>query len=86
MRLTPKQAAERAGVSPKLIYRWCKKGRLAHYRLGSERSRGRIQIDPADLDRLIEECRQERHWREGTGATSPASSKPPVRLRHLRLS
>jgi excisionase family DNA binding protein len=61
VRLTPKQAAERAGVSPNLIYLWCKEGRLAHYHLGSEGTRGRILIDPADLDRLMEEYRQERH-------------------------
>lgn len=61
VRLTPKQAAERAGVSSNLIYLGCKEGRLALYRLGSEGSRGRILIDPADLDRLMEACRQERH-------------------------
>ena len=61
MRLTPKQAAERAGVSTSLIYTWCAEQRLAHYRIGAEGKRGRILIDPADLDRLIAECRQERH-------------------------
>jgi len=61
VKLTPKQAAQRAGVSPSLIYAWCHEGRLAHYRLGCEGARGRILIDPSDLDRLVEECRQERH-------------------------
>lgn len=60
-RLTPKQAAERAGVSPSLVYTWCAEGRLAHYRLGAEGRRGRIMIDPTDLERLMAECRKERH-------------------------
>jgi excisionase family DNA binding protein len=59
--LSPKQAAERAGVSPSLIYTWCAEGRLAHFRLGAEGRRGRIRIDPADLDVLIAACRKERH-------------------------
>jgi predicted site-specific integrase-resolvase len=29
VKLNPKQAAERAGVSLSLIYLWCKEGRLA---------------------------------------------------------
>jgi excisionase family DNA binding protein len=86
VKLTPKQAAERAGVSRRQIYVWCDERRLAHYRLGSKGSRGRIQIDPADLDRLIEECRQERHGQENVRAAPLAPAKPAMRLRHVRLS
>lgn len=61
MKLTPKQAAEHEGVSTSLIYRWCDEGRLPHYRLGAEGRRGRILIDPDDLDVFMRGCRQERH-------------------------
>jgi excisionase family DNA binding protein len=61
MKLTPRQAAERAKVSPSLIYQWIKERRLACYRMGAMGKRGRILIDSADLDKLIHECRQERH-------------------------
>jgi excisionase family DNA binding protein len=60
-RLTPKQAAERAGVSTSLIYVLCQERRLAHYRIGTDGKRGRILIDPADLDRFMEQCRRDRH-------------------------
>lgn len=59
--LTPKQAAERAGVSVSLVYAWCDEQRLAHYRVGREGKRGRIRIDPADLDAFMRTLRQEQH-------------------------
>jgi excisionase family DNA binding protein len=52
-KLTPKDAAARAGVSPQLIYRWCAERRLPHYRCGGRGRRGRILIDPADLDAFL---------------------------------
>jgi excisionase family DNA binding protein len=52
--LTVKQAAEQKGLSQQLIYLWCEEQRLAHYRLGGRGRRGRILIDPADLDAFIE--------------------------------
>jgi excisionase family DNA binding protein len=52
-KLTPKRAAERAGVSPQLIYKWCEERRLPHYRLGGRGRRGRIVIDPLDLDAFL---------------------------------
>jgi excisionase family DNA binding protein len=54
MKLTPRQAAERIGVSPQLIYRWCEERRLPHFRCGGRGRRGRILIDPADLDAFLE--------------------------------
>lgn len=59
--LTPAEAAKRAKVSRSMIYTWCAEKRLAHYRFGAEGRRGRIVIDPDDLDKLIAECRKERH-------------------------
>ena len=47
------QAAERAGVSEKLVYRWCAGHRLPHFRCGARGRRGRILIDPADLDAFM---------------------------------
>ena len=47
--LTPKQAAERAGVSLSLVYQWCEERLLVHYRCGGKGRRGRILIEEADL-------------------------------------
>jgi excisionase family DNA binding protein len=52
--LTVKQAAEWKGLSAQLIYLWCEERRLPHYRLGGRGRRGRILIDPADLDAFLE--------------------------------
>ena len=60
-KLTPREAAEQARVSVALIYGLCAQGRLAHYRVGGEGRRGRILIDPADLDAFMRGCRRERH-------------------------
>jgi excisionase family DNA binding protein len=60
MSLTPKQAADRTKVSVSLVYQWCAEGRLPHYRFGRDGRRGRILIDPADLEQFIAECRKER--------------------------
>jgi excisionase family DNA binding protein len=57
MRLTPEQAAERAGVSRNLVYRWCEERRLPHYRLGGRGRRGRILIDEGDLEAFLERCK-----------------------------
>jgi excisionase family DNA binding protein len=51
--LTVKQAATSKGLSPQLIYLWCEERRLPHYRLGGRGRRGRILIDPADLDAFL---------------------------------
>ncbi|MCI0457182.1 MAG: helix-turn-helix domain-containing protein [Gemmataceae bacterium] len=58
-RLTPKEAGEYAGVSPALIYQLCEERRLAHYRVGGKGKRGKILIDPEDLDRFFEQHRVE---------------------------
>ena len=59
--LNVNQAAKRAGVSPSLVYTWCREKRLAHYRVGAEGRRGQIRIDPADLDAFMKSLRQAVH-------------------------
>jgi excisionase family DNA binding protein len=78
--LSVKQAAERKGLSPQLVYRWCEERRLPHYRCGGRGRRGRILIDPADLDAFLQTLKvtprppgddgQFRHPRPSSG--SPA--------------
>jgi excisionase family DNA binding protein len=51
--LTPRQAAERIGVSDSLIYEWCSSGQLPHYRFGKKGRRGKILIDPAELEAFV---------------------------------
>jgi excisionase family DNA binding protein len=52
--ISVKQAAVQTGLSPQLIYLWCEERRLPHYRLGGRGRRGRILINPADLDAFVE--------------------------------
>src|SRR5437762_2678778 len=59
--ITPQKAGETVGVSPALIYRWCQEQRLPHYRCGGEGKRGKILIDPGDLDEFMRACRVEPH-------------------------
>lgn len=59
MLLTVKQAAERALVSESLVYQWVSERRLAHYRLGGKGKRGKIGIDPRDLDAFLATLRVE---------------------------
>jgi excisionase family DNA binding protein len=56
MKLTIKRAAERAGVSPSLVYGWCEERRLRHYRFGGKGRRGKIMVEEADLDAFLDEC------------------------------
>jgi excisionase family DNA binding protein len=52
--LNVREAAERAGVSTAIIYRWCEERRLAQFRPGAQGKRGKILIDPRDLDDFLE--------------------------------
>jgi excisionase family DNA binding protein len=56
VKLTIKQAAERAGLSPSLVYGWCQEHRLRHYRFGGKGRRGKIMVEVSDLDTFLEEC------------------------------
>lgn len=46
--LTPTQAAERLGVSPRLVQKMCREARIPCYKVG-----GRYRIKPEDLQNLI---------------------------------
>lgn len=54
---TVKELAAARGLSRQLLYVWCNEKRLPHYRAGGKGRRGRILIDPADLDALLESIR-----------------------------
>ncbi len=56
--LTPKQVAERIGVSVSLVYQWCHDGLIEHMRLGGQGKRGKLLIDPESLDHFLESCKQ----------------------------
>ncbi len=70
--LTPKEAADRIGVSSSLVYQWCDERRLPHYRMGGKGRRGKILIAPKDLDAFLASCR----------VTEPPDEDGP--LTHLR--
>lgn len=76
MKLTPKQAAEKAVVSVSLIYQWCQDGVLVHYRFGREGKRGRIRIEDHDLETFLATCKREGEQRAAT----------PPRLKHIKLN
>jgi excisionase family DNA binding protein len=73
MKLTVKQAAQKAGVSSNTVYAWCEDRLLTHFRLAARRGRrGKILIDEQDLDAYLESCRVEA-----------GGHAPPARLRHI---
>jgi excisionase family DNA binding protein len=57
--LTPAEAAEYACVSRSLIYRWRKDGMLPCTRPGAQGCRGKILIEPEDLDKLLQSFRED---------------------------
>jgi excisionase family DNA binding protein len=59
MKLTPKEAAERAGVSVSMIYQWCNERLLPHYRVGGRGRRGKILVEERDLEVFLASCRVE---------------------------
>ena len=73
-RLTVKEAALRAGVSESLIYQVCEERRLPHYRLGGKGKRGRVLIDPVDLETFMQSHRVEGE----TASSAPVSSGSAV--------
>jgi excisionase family DNA binding protein len=75
MKLTTKQAADLAGVSPSLVYQWCRDGLLVHYRFGTSGKRGNIRIEASDLESFMSTCK-----REGEPEAAPLT------LRHIRLN
>ena len=58
--LTPKQVAEQYPfLSISLIYQLCEEKRLTHYRIGGKGKRGKLLLDPADIERFLAEQRVE---------------------------
>ncbi len=47
--LSVKEAANRLGVSPSLVYQWCTEKRLPHIRLGRAHQRGKILLEEQDV-------------------------------------
>jgi excisionase family DNA binding protein len=74
MKLTPKQAAEKARVSLSLIYQWCQDRALVHYRFGRKGKRGRIRIEDADLEAFLATCKQDEE-----------RMVAPLTLKHIQL-
>jgi excisionase family DNA binding protein len=72
---TPKQVAERVGVSASLVYEWCAQGLLRHYRFGGKSRRGCIRIEEKDLDDFLMSCSHD---------TRRDNTPPP--LKHIKLS
>lgn len=69
--ITPKQAAERVGVSVSLVYQRCKAGLFTCLRLGAAGKRGRLMIDPVSFQAFLDSCTQQ--------------PKVNVPLRHIKL-
>ena len=82
--LTVAQASGRASVCETVVRRWVASGRLAHFRLGA-RGRGKIAIDPADLDALLATFRVEARRPEATPEPAPPPARPATPFRHLRV-
>ncbi len=78
--LTVRKAAEKAGVSPGLVYVWVESGVLTHYRMGKPGSRGSIRIAEDDLDVFLQSMKKEN----GTEMTSPPRKRKVI-LKHLKL-
>jgi hypothetical protein len=80
MFLSPKQAAARACVSVGLIYAWCQSGQLSHLRVGAPGRRGKILIDPCDLEAALAAFRV-----ADRPSLVPHKHPPRGGFKHLRL-
>ncbi len=78
--LTVKKAAEKAGVSPGLVYVWVESGVLTHYRMGKPGRRGSIRVAQADLDAYLASLKHGE-----SKASVPSTPQRKVVLKHLRL-
>jgi len=73
MNLTVRAAAARLGVSPSLVYAWCRRRRLVHFRFGRPGRRGKILV-PEDALAAFSE-------RHRLAPEPPAPSRPLVHIR-----
>jgi len=74
MNLTIRESAQRLGVSPSLVYAWCRKKLLTHFRFGRPGNRGKILVPEEELASFTERFK-----------VTPESALPPIRLKHIRL-
>jgi predicted site-specific integrase-resolvase len=79
--LNVKAAADRAGISPALLYIWIEEGLLPHFRLGKPGTRGAIRIAEADLDAYLASLKRGEQPKESV----PPAPKRKITLKHLRL-
>jgi hypothetical protein len=70
--LTPKQASLQFGISPSLVYEWCRKKLLTHYRLGVN-GKGKIMIAEEDLAGHIDSMK----------VVANVPENPPIILKHI---
>jgi excisionase family DNA binding protein len=83
MMLTPRQAAEKVGVSVSLVYAWVESRQLAHYRVGAKGRRGAIRIAEADLAAFMEGLKVPAAAEEKRQA--PPAPKPKLKLKHVTV-
>jgi excisionase family DNA binding protein len=74
MNLSVEDAAKRLGVSPSLVYAWCRQRWLTFLRFGRPGKRGKIVIPESALAEF-----EDRHKQQ---AELPI---PPMKLKHIRL-
>lgn len=74
MNLTVREAARRLGVSPGLVYDWCRRHLLTHFRFARPGKRGKILVPEDALAAFAEGFK-----------VSPETAPSPVRLKHIRL-
>lgn len=79
--MTVKKVAERAGVSPALVYAWVQDGILPHLRLGKKGSRGTIRIQEVDLAEFLASKKRG----DGPQEAIPEARRRRVILKHLKL-
>jgi excisionase family DNA binding protein len=80
--LTPRQAAQKVGVSVSLVYAWVEGKLLPHYRAGLKGRGGKILISESDLLAFWESLKVEAGPDEERRA---AALKGKLNLRHIRL-
>jgi excisionase family DNA binding protein len=81
--MTVREAARRLEVTPALVYKLCRQGKLPHRRLGF--GRGVIRITEADVAAYLEACRVEvRETEKGGGKAERPRVKrgwePPYKI------
>lgn len=74
MNLSVKEAARRLGVSPGLVYDWCRRRLLTHFRFGRPGRRGKVVVPEEALAAFADGAR-----------VGPEEVCPARPLKHIRL-